>query len=283
MDGPWGMETASCPCAHSRTRLPPPPLPTAVAARAPDGSACPGTELPRSTADDVRRTVFAAAAAPGAATVGGLYAACSAGATRINPGNSLVANLVELPCSGTSPGGLNYSTALCTFADMDGWSDAADGVLAARGVDLARYPHRVYLHAPGMCPGWAGFASLGCAPGLPCRAWIGGGFWTTPQVRRLNGGLGLQQLLQPGGVPARACAQGIPLLHSCSRCPAAAAALPHLRGPPAPADRPQVLAHELGHHLNLNHGRGMQPNGAIDEYGDVSALVFTLLAGWMVG
>jgi hypothetical protein len=77
-------------------------LPTAVAMKQADGSACPGTALPEFTADQVRASVFEELA-PNNVTLGFLYNKCSYGSSKINMTNSLVADTVELPCNSTQP------------------------------------------------------------------------------------------------------------------------------------------------------------------------------------
>lgn len=40
---------------------------------------------------------------------------------------------------------------------------------------------RVYLIPPGSCP-FVGLGYVGCDGSYPCRSWIGGDFWTTPEA-----------------------------------------------------------------------------------------------------
>jgi len=64
------------------------------------GAACPGTQLPAFTVDQVKQAVFAEASVNGSSTVGGTFTQCSHGKSPMNAQNSMVADLVELPCSG---------------------------------------------------------------------------------------------------------------------------------------------------------------------------------------
>lgn len=81
---------------------PPPASPApAVAAMRNFGAPCPNTDRPLSSVPAVRRAVFEERGSRGA-TVGGLFNRCSLGASRLDRSNSLVAPLVELPCSGTA-------------------------------------------------------------------------------------------------------------------------------------------------------------------------------------
>lgn len=89
------------PGAHlTYPSAPLPPWRPAVVAKTPSGGACPGTQLPNFTADQVRRAVFEEQNA-GGVTVGGTFNRCSHGKTRLTAANSAVVEPVELPCSGT--------------------------------------------------------------------------------------------------------------------------------------------------------------------------------------
>ena len=78
-----------------------PLLPRAVAAVTPSGASCPGTQPPPLTADELRGVVLAEAS-PNATTVGSTFNQCSFGKTKLTANNSLVTDVVELPCSGTT-------------------------------------------------------------------------------------------------------------------------------------------------------------------------------------
>lgn len=99
------------------------------------------------------------------------------------------------PCSNDVP----WCFSKCDFDDFSGWSDAADAELAARGVQLDRYLYRVYLLPPSACP-FVGLGYTGCDGSFPCRAWIGGDFWTAPEV----GKKGCRVLALAGDPPSRA-------------------------------------------------------------------------------
>lgn len=70
-----------------------------IAALTAPGVACPGTGLPFRSAADVRRAVFEERN-PGGSTFGGAVGQCSKGRSRLTQASSLVAEPVELPCSG---------------------------------------------------------------------------------------------------------------------------------------------------------------------------------------
>lgn len=72
---------------------------------------------------------------------------------------------------------------LCSGEGQLAVADATDEALRARGVHLERYRHRVYLLPPGPCM-LVGMGYVGCdgSPESPCRVWVGGGFWDSPQV-----------------------------------------------------------------------------------------------------
>ncbi|EFN53477.1 expressed protein [Chlorella variabilis] len=131
---------------------------------------------------------------PTTATVGSTFYLCSNLKTSLTANNSLVAQPVQLNCSGSrhAPGrfryGIPWRANRCTFDDFHGWADAADAALVARGVNINKYFYRqaaaagrvsrVYLVPPGPCDKeWAGTAYLGCDGTFQCRAWIAGNHW----------------------------------------------------------------------------------------------------------
>lgn len=121
-----------------------------IVAATSDGQACPGTQLPSLSAEQVRRVVLEESN-PGGATVGSTYRQCSHGKTRLTAANSLVADPVRLPCNGTSFG-VPWTFSKCDFDDFNGWADAANEAvqrqLAAAGTSLGSYPYHFYLLPP---------------------------------------------------------------------------------------------------------------------------------------
>jgi hypothetical protein len=105
-----------------------------------DGSACPGTTLPRFSAADVSRTMFAEVN-PGGATVGSIYNKCSYGKTRLTTANSRVTDMVRLGCNGTV-NDVAWTFSKCDFDDFNSWADAANRVVAARGINLDQYKYK---------------------------------------------------------------------------------------------------------------------------------------------
>ncbi|PSC69234.1 hypothetical protein C2E20_7279 [Micractinium conductrix] len=150
-----------------------------VVAKQPHGAACPGTQLPTASVSDIERAVFAEVN-PSGITVGSTFSGCSYGKSRLTQRNSQVAAPVELPCAGSSQG-YPWTTSKCAFEDFNGWADAANAVLQARGVNLAAYKYKVYLVPPGPCS-FVGLGYVGCDGSFECRAWVGSEHWTTPQA-----------------------------------------------------------------------------------------------------
>lgn len=71
----------------------------------PGGPSCPGTQPPKFTSRQVEEAVFEEVS-PSNITVGSIYNRCSYNKTRLTRDNSLVvADPVELPCSGTTRSG----------------------------------------------------------------------------------------------------------------------------------------------------------------------------------
>ncbi|KAL4423979.1 hypothetical protein ABPG75_001280 [Micractinium tetrahymenae] len=151
----------------------------AVAAAQPDGAACPNTQLPTTTVSAVKQAVFAESN-PNGTTVGSTFNKCSYGKSTMTASNSMVADTVTLPCAGTNYG-VSWSFNTCNFDDFNGYADAADEALRARGIDLGQYKHKVYLIPPSAC-GFTGLGYTGCDGTFDCRVWIGAGFWATPQA-----------------------------------------------------------------------------------------------------
>jgi hypothetical protein len=60
---------------------------------------------------------------------------------------------------------INYSVTRC---DPDAWSKAAEAAATAAGVDVASYPHRVYVMPESYCAA----AGLGSVGGNPSHAWV---------------------------------------------------------------------------------------------------------------
>ncbi|PSC71116.1 hypothetical protein C2E20_5435 [Micractinium conductrix] len=143
------------------------------------GTACPGTQLPLVSVTAVRKAVLPELN-PAGITVGSTFNKCSYGKSTFNAANSQVADLVQLPCNGVT-NGVAWTFSKCDFDDFNGYADAADAALAARGIDLSRYKHRVYLIPPGQC-GFVGLGYIGCDGSYACRSWIGADFWATPQA-----------------------------------------------------------------------------------------------------
>jgi len=82
--------------------LPHCPLCPAVAPLDTSGGACPGTQPPRLSAEQVRAVVFQERAPAGATTLSSMYNGCSYNKTRLTMRNSLVADMVYLPCYNTT-------------------------------------------------------------------------------------------------------------------------------------------------------------------------------------
>jgi hypothetical protein len=101
------------------------------------------------SADSVNSTMFTD---PSGLSVNGLYRDTSHGQI------SFSGNVV-------GPYTINYSVTVC---DPDAWSKAAETAATAAGVDVASYPHRVYVMPEGYCAA----AGLGSVGGNPSHAWI---------------------------------------------------------------------------------------------------------------
>ena len=73
----------------------------------------------------------------------------------------------QLSFSGTvaGPFTIPYSSTTC---DLDAWATAAEAGATNAGIDVASFPHRVYVLPTGSCPA-AGFGSVG---GTPSHTWI---------------------------------------------------------------------------------------------------------------
>lgn len=141
------------------------------------GAACPGSAKPQATVGQVRRAVFQELNRNGT-TVGSTFNRCSYGKNRMTMNNSLVADTVNLPCSGVT-NGIFWNFATCNFDDFSGWADAADEILRAKGVELENFKYKVYLVPPGACT-FVGLGYIGCDGSFECRSWIGGDYWTSP-------------------------------------------------------------------------------------------------------
>jgi Gametolysin peptidase M11/NPCBM-associated, NEW3 domain of alpha-galactosidase len=100
-------------------------------------------------AGTINNTMFAD---PSGQSVNGLYRDTSRGQI------SFSGNVV-------GPYTINYSVTMC---DPDAWSKAAETAATAAGVDVASYPHRVYVMPEGYCAA----AGLGSVGGNPSHAWI---------------------------------------------------------------------------------------------------------------
>ena len=98
---------------------------------------------------------------------------------------------------------------------------------------------RVYLLPPSPCF-WVGLGYVGCDGSYECRAWIGGDFWTTPQV-----GCRRWEWARCSRVPARCC---------CCAHPASTR-----------APRLQAIVHEMGHNLFQAHAGQFTDKGVFDE------------------
>jgi hypothetical protein len=138
----------------------PPPHPlSAVAGVDASGDACPGTSLPATSVAEVKRAFFQEANRQGP-TVGAAINQCSHGRSRLTSLNSLVTPLVRLPCaSNASFAGAPWTFTKCDFEDFNGWADAADEALRARGVVLERYKYRCVCVCVCVCAracGWVG-------------------------------------------------------------------------------------------------------------------------------
>ena len=71
------------------------------------------------------------------------------------------------------PIAISYSNSSCNYYD---WAVAAEAAAQARGIDLSRYRHRVFVlprYSDLPACSWAGVANVGC--GTYCRAWIAEG------------------------------------------------------------------------------------------------------------
>jgi hypothetical protein len=101
------------------------------------------------SADAIRNTMFTD---PSGLSVDGLYRDTSRG-------------LISFSGDVVGPYTINHSATVC---DPDAWSKAAEAAAAASGVDVASYPHRVYVMPSSYC----GAAGLGSVGGNPSHAWI---------------------------------------------------------------------------------------------------------------
>ncbi|KAL4858282.1 Autolysin [Chlorella vulgaris] len=142
-----------------------------------EGAACMPTPVPALTKAAVQRMVFKAADSQ-AMTVDQTYNMCSYGKTKVTPQNSMVTDVVKLPCSGTSFG-VPWSFLKCDFDDFNGWADAADAQLDPDL--LAKYKHRVYLLPQGAC-NFVGLGYVGCDGSYDCRSWVVGAAALAPQA-----------------------------------------------------------------------------------------------------
>ncbi|EFN55656.1 hypothetical protein CHLNCDRAFT_57838 [Chlorella variabilis] len=112
-----------------------------IAGITPAGNACVPTAAPVNISKPaVERVVFQEGNSR-RATVASTFNLCSYGKTRLTRKNSLVSDLVQLPCKGSTHA-IPWSFAACTFDDFNGWADAADAVLRARGFNMDRYAYR---------------------------------------------------------------------------------------------------------------------------------------------
>ena len=84
--------------------------------------------------------MFAELAAANATTVGSTFTKCSGLKSKLNMNNSAVVP-VTLGCDGVT-NGVAWTFSKCDFDDFNGYADAVDEALAARGVNTAAYKYR---------------------------------------------------------------------------------------------------------------------------------------------
>ncbi|KAL4859446.1 Autolysin [Chlorella vulgaris] len=102
-----------------------------------------------------------------------LYSNCSYGQTTMSRATSRVAPVTKLACSGTSVYGNAYSAAgACSFADFQGWAEAALTAAAASGIAVNTYFYKLIIVPEGTSCGWAGLAYIGCDGSFSCNSWV---------------------------------------------------------------------------------------------------------------
>lgn len=105
-------------------------------------------------------------------TVGGRFRSCSHGQSLLTRANSVVAPVLKIPCSGTTPRGTPYSTSDCTALDYRGFQEAGLEAAKAAGISVQLYKYISVLLPPGNTCNFIGTGNLGC-PGS-CGTWIQG-------------------------------------------------------------------------------------------------------------
>ncbi|KAI7842874.1 hypothetical protein COHA_003491 [Chlorella ohadii] len=145
------------------------------------GLACSGTSFSFVSVDEVKAAIFGGPWTPDRSLAATLNS-CSHGRSRLTPQNSLVTDLVTLPCGGYG-GQVPWNWDDCSFYNWMAMSDNVDAILRSRGIDVNRYKFRFYL-MPRLYSG-CGYEGLGYQ-GLDgygiARNWVGGYSWTSPQV-----------------------------------------------------------------------------------------------------
>ena len=203
--------------------------------------------------DAVRKTVFAELVASNITTVGSTFNKCSGSKSKLTRTNSLVPDPVVLPCDGVT-NGVAWTFSKCDFDDFNGYADAADAALIARGVNLAAYKYRCAPPGAGLCAGGcAAAAAAAAAPSLhspaPC----------SPCLLLLAPPCCSVYLVPPG-----ACGfVGIGYVG----CDGAGAACRTWVGGNH-WTVPQAIAHEMGHNMFMAHATSVDAAGVVDEYGD---------------
>ncbi|GAX73434.1 hypothetical protein CEUSTIGMA_g886.t1 [Chlamydomonas eustigma] len=133
------------------------------------------------------------AASPVGSTLQDYYSTCSYNKVSFSSANNLIVGPIDLPCTGVTNYGANWSAGSCGTNDILGWAQYCENYATQTlGIDLTKYiRHILILPIMDAC-GWAGLASVGC--GSTCYAWMQGGYGDSPDsvFHELGHNLGLQ-------------------------------------------------------------------------------------------
>eukprot|EP00877_Chromochloris_zofingiensis_P010829 jgi/Chrzof1/59/Cz01g02040.t1 len=112
-------------------------------------------------------------------TVQGAYKACSYGQASFSQkdGGKVLDTVVNIPCSGTTPGGNSYDSSQCPYVD---WAAVADDILTKQmGINLKKYNRLIYIVPSGSSPcNFGGMGHVGCTS--DCKAWLNGAIALQP-------------------------------------------------------------------------------------------------------